>query len=157
MKYIKSFNESLNDDEYYQVRDDIRNFAEERLVSLLDEGFQLKIYDAVSKNVAIGFTIWLCKSERNDVSFKWNDIKDDYIPFLKLISRQYKLLEFSTDVIRFNLGNRHNSDMRDFSLQDVINDNVFQNYVESPDISNIGICLTPNEEHLDNLSFILNL
>ncbi len=158
MKYIKSFNESLNDDEYYQVRDDIRNFAEERLVSLLDEGFQLKIYDAVSKNVAVGFTIWLYKGDfMSDELFKWEDIKDDYIPFLQIISRQYKLLEFSTDVVRFNLGNRHNSDMRDFSLQDVINDNVFQNYVESPDISNIGICLTPNEEHLDNLSFILNL
>lgn len=158
MKYIKSFNESLNDDEYYQVRDDIRNFAEERLVSLLDEGFQLKIYDAVSKNVAIGFTIWLCKSERNDVSFKWNDIKDDYIPFLKLISRQYKLLEFSTDVIRFNLGSGYNVSMKDLSLQDVINDNVFQNYVGGPpDIFSVGICLTPNEEHLDNLSFILNL
>lgn len=146
MKYIKSFNESLNDDEYYQVRDDIRNFAEERLVSLLDEGFQLKIYDAVSKNVAI----WLCKSERNDVSFKWNDIKDDYIPFLKLISRQYKLLEFSTDVIRFNLGSGYNVSMKDLSLQDVINDNVFQNYVDGPpDIFSVGIsvgiCLTPND------------
>ena len=158
MKYIKSFNESLKDDEYYQVRDDIRNFAEERLVSLLDEGFQLKIYDAVSKNVAIGFTIWLCKSERNDVSFKWNYIKDDYIPFLKLISRQYKLLEFSTDVIRFNLGSSYNVSMKDLSLQGVINDNVFQNYVGGPpDIFSVGICLTPNEEHLDNLSFILNL
>ena len=51
MKYIKSFNESLNDYEYYEFRDDITNFAEERLVSLLDEGFRLKIYDAVSKNV----------------------------------------------------------------------------------------------------------
>lgn len=35
MKYIKSFNESLNDDEYYQVRDYIRNFAEERLVYMM--------------------------------------------------------------------------------------------------------------------------
>jgi ATP-dependent Clp protease ATP-binding subunit ClpB len=43
MKYIKSFNESLNDYEYYEFRDDITNFAEERLVSLLDEGFRLKM------------------------------------------------------------------------------------------------------------------
>jgi hypothetical protein len=136
MKYIKSFNESLNDYEYYEFRDDITNFAEERLVSLLDEGFRLKIYDAVSKNVAIGFTIWLCKSD--DSSFKWDDIKDDYIPFLQLISNKYKLLKFSTDVVRFN--------MKDLSLQDVIDDNVFQNYVGgSPDIFSIGVCITPND------------
>ncbi len=48
--------------------------------------------------------------------------------------------------------------MKDLSLQDVINDNVFRNYVGGPpDIFSLGICLTPNEEHLDNLSFILNL
>ena len=146
MKYIKSFNESLGDYEYYQVRDDIRNFAEERLVSLLDEGFQLKIYDAVSKNVAIGFTIWLCKSDYNDSSFKWDDIKDDYIPFLQLISNKYKLLKFSTDVVRFNLGSKYNVNMKDLSLQDVIDDNVFQNYVGgSPDIFSIGVCITPND------------
>jgi len=149
MKYLKSFNESLNDYEkllikYYEFRDDITNFAEERLVSLLDEGFRLKIYDAVSKNVAIGFTIWLCKSD--DSSFKWDDIKDDYIPFLQLISNKYKLLKFSTDVVRFNLGSKYNVNMKDLSLQDVIDDNVFQNYVGgSPDIFSIGVCITPND------------
>lgn len=67
-------------------------------------------------------------------------------------------MEFSTDVIRFNLGRGYNVSMKDLSLQDVINDNVFQNYVGGPpDIFSVGICLTPNEEHLDNLSFILNL
>ena len=146
MKYLKSFNESLDDYEYYEFRDDITNFAEERLVSLLDEGFRLKIYDAVSKNVAIGFTIWLCKSDRIDNSFKWDDIKDDYIPFLQLISNKYKLLEFSTDVVRFNLGSNYNINMKDLSLQDVIDDNVFQNYVGgSPDIFSIGVCITPND------------
>jgi hypothetical protein len=146
MKYLKSFNESLNDYEHYEFRDDITNFAEERLVSLLDEGFRLKIYDAVSKNVAIGFTIWLCKSDYNDSSFKWDDIKDDYIPFLQLISNKYKLLKFSTDVVRFNLGSKYNVNMKDLSLQDVIDDNVFQNYVGgSPDIFSIGVCITPND------------
>jgi len=103
MKHLKRFNESL--DEL-----GLKDFCEETLAYLLDEGFivdikldwrdlsgntiPLEVRDQKSYYIASVYTITLYNStngtSRN--TFTWDDIKDYYIPFLQLLSRRYSLV-----------------------------------------------------------------
>ena len=104
MKHLRRFNEGL--------KDELQDFCEMYLAYLIDDGFWIDIYD---ENVTYYFpevvdqdliyrVIVLEKEEPEDSEgwefsngrgFSWDEIKDQYIPFLKMLSKSYQLTKIT--------------------------------------------------------------
>jgi hypothetical protein len=99
MKYLRKFNENLED------RLEIKDYCEMNLAYLIDEGFFI---DINWNDMASYYSISLRKSSTTNQHgvitpyFKWNDVKDHYIPFILRIQKKYKL---SSDYINFTSSN----------------------------------------------------
>jgi hypothetical protein len=86
MKYLKTFNESLD-------RNELREFCEMYLAYLLDKSnFNLEVLSSSTKDISI---IELRDSPLNAATFykifTWLDIKDHIIPFLKMLDKSYDI------------------------------------------------------------------
>lgn len=84
MRYVKGFNESLN-------RVELKEFCEMYLSYLLDtEHFNIEVLMS-SKDISTIF--FRNNPEGNtfggDRIFKWSDISQEYIPFLKMLDKNY--------------------------------------------------------------------
>jgi hypothetical protein len=86
MKYLKTFNESLD-------RNELRDFCEMYLAYLLDKSnFNLEVFSS-TKDISIielrdnpeGTTF------SGDKIFTWSDVKDHIIPFLKMLDKSYDI------------------------------------------------------------------
>ena len=145
MKHLRSFNESIDHDE-------LKDFVESCLAYLLDEGFNVFIPRVSSDDGSIA--IWLALSNQYAVKsngFTWDDIKDYYIPLLKLLSNRYQIVGFgepsrgredSTSQVRFRLHQGYTDDaFRDFPLYTVVNDTLFGSYSYEPTIYSVGIMI----------------
>jgi hypothetical protein len=145
MKHLRSFNESIDHDE-------LKDFVEGCLAYLLDEGFNVFIPRGVSDDGTTA--IWLAISNQysaNSTSFAWDDIKDYYIPLLKLLSNRYDIIGFgepsrgredSTSQVRFRLNREYSNDaFRDFPLYTVVNDTLFGSYSYEPSLYSVGIMI----------------
>ena len=149
MKHLKMFNESLD-------KDELKDFVESCLAYLLDEGFNVFIPRGVSEDGTTA--IWLAISHQyaaNAASFTWDQIKDHYIPLLKLLSNRYNIIGFgnpssngrsidmdSTAQIRFRLHPEYSNDaFRDFPLYKVVNDDLFGSYSYEPSLYSVGIMI----------------
>ncbi len=91
MKYLRKYQENSNTD--------LKNFCNSHLSYLIDAGFDLgfnyrigAIFIAKQNNGGLmnvdpgdGFTADLFKT------FKWVDIKDEFIPFLELLAKRYNI------------------------------------------------------------------
>ncbi len=136
MEHIKSF------DELYL--DDIEKFCNDNLAYILDDGFMFRIRPIKTFNYSnSSFYIVLY----NDLkSFKWDDIKNDFIPFLQLFSEKYK-----TNKVTFTLNNLNDmKNIIDISYDKIINDklfdpegywkdNIYYRWTPDPDIYKIFI------------------
>lgn len=153
MRFLKRFNEGVSEE-------DIRDFCESSFAYLMDEGFTIKIFSSerpFSSLVKGEFNIWLQKDNAKSF-FKWDDVKDYYIPFLQLLDNRYDIGSFNTTNgeknIRFRC--RHKKDYsfvnanKDFSYGRVINDDVFDSegywkdhiyykWIPDPDLIGIGV------------------
>jgi hypothetical protein len=145
MKHLRRFNESIN-------RDELKDFVEDCLASLLDEGFHVFIPRFLSDGDSVA--IWLAISNQystNSTSFTWDQIKDHYIPLLKLLSNRYDIIGFGepsrgledlTSKVRFRLQPEYSSDaFRDFPYDKVVNDTLFGSYLYEPSIYSVGIMI----------------
>ena len=98
MKHLRRFNESV------EGKEELQEYCEMNLAYLIDEGFFIDVHS----NSGGYYNIILRKSlttNGNGVHtsyFKWNDIKDHYIPFILRIQKKYKL---SSDYINFTSSN----------------------------------------------------
>lgn len=129
MKHLKSFNEDLLSDNLIQ---ELQDFCETSLAYLLDEGFKVIIDKETLFTKEFTGTCWvvgLHKLGTTTTSERWDDIKDYYIPFLKLILRRYGLGWFGAESIygkerqvRFYTGDHHRHEY--FTLEQVINDEI---------------------------------
>lgn len=144
MKHLKMFNESLD-------KDELKDFVESCLAYLLDEGFHVFIPEMKTINDGTA-AIWLGLSNKYAVKsngFTWDDIKDYYIPLLKLLSNRYQIIGFgepsrgredSTSQVRFRLHQGYSNDaFRDFPLYTVVNDTLFGSY--EPSLYSVGIMI----------------
>ena len=148
MRYLKMFKESLD-------KDELEDFVESCLAYLLDEGFHVFIPRSSGDD---SVAIWLAISNQysdNSTSFSWDQIKDYYIPLLKLLSNRYDIIGFgepsrdgrsidmdSTAQIRFRLSREYSSDaFRDFPLYAVMNDDLFGSYSYEPSLYSVGIMI----------------
>ena len=85
MRYIKKYNESQNN----LIHDDLKEFCQENLIALIDEGFHVMLKKPNNK---IGFIVNLFKYEGDrKLGFTWNEIEDYYIPFLHRLSNLYSI------------------------------------------------------------------
>lgn len=91
MKYLLKFNEDVSDE--YELNQ-LKEFCNENLVSLIDEGYYL-FFDESELN---GVKIFLSNDEKQ--KFKWSDVKDEFIPFLEMLISKYNIYD---DEIYFNM------------------------------------------------------
>lgn len=109
MKYLKKIFEN---DLYNQVEEDeLMDFSQSYLSYLLDDTrFKLEVYESSKWD---SYIIWLSiVLLKEDGPFKWNEIKDYYIPFITMLSREYDLDDKVLDqigssiIINFYSGNQ---------------------------------------------------
>ena len=144
MKHLRRYNESLD-------KDELEDFVESCLAYLLDEGFNVFIPRSSGDD---SVAIWLAISNQystNSTSFTWDQIKDYYIPLLKLLSNRYDIIGFgkpsrgiedSTSQVRFRLHPEYSNDaFRDFPLYKVVNDDLFGSYSYEPSLYSVGIMI----------------
>lgn len=118
MIYLKKFNESNS-----TKKDDILKFCQENLGYLMDDGFGIIIAER-ENDLNIEF-------DRYDGKlFKWEDIMDDFVPFLELFDMKFglKKLEPTSERDKFSkkcsiLIETPKNGYR-YRLQDLIDDNV---------------------------------
>jgi hypothetical protein len=110
MRYLKRIFEN---DLYNQVdSDELKDFCETYLAYLLDDtSFKIEVIESPKWD---SYIIWLGKTlvDRRIQAFSWNDIKDYYIPFVTMLSREYDLEDKRLDqrassiIINFMSGNQ---------------------------------------------------
>lgn len=86
MKYLKGFNESsfLSED-----LNELQSFCETYLAYLLDEGFYIRVRHGSRKDRA---RIEFYKGDVHfPVPFNWDEVKDHYIPFYQMLSKEYDI------------------------------------------------------------------
>ena len=125
MKYLIRFNENLNEFE---------KFCRDNLAYLLDEGFG---FEKISSDGNHYLSMCFYKKDTRRTSpahvhtsgFYWNDIKDDFIPFLELFNEKFPLGKHSIKSIGFNTKNRFDDTyierqipIKGRSFEDILND-----------------------------------
>jgi hypothetical protein len=157
MKHLKRFNESV-------TQEDLQDFCESSLAYLLDEGFTIKIMggdDQFTRLPRGQFNIFLQKDNAREF-FKWDDVKDYYIPFLQLLSNRYDIGSFFEEhngaEPNIRVRYRHREDYsfvnvnKEFSLNRVINDdlfrpqghwkdNVYSTFTPDPDLISVAVII----------------
>lgn len=115
MRYLKRFNESLS--EY-----DLKEFCEENLVSLMDNKYNVYVYNKRDNEDIYPVVIFLGNDDIEE-SFKWDDIKEDFIPFIELLKTKYTITNENGNlpaIIKFNKG--YNSS--DYHIDDILEDDI---------------------------------
>lgn len=90
MKHLKRFNESF---EQQMAREELQDFCETHLAYLLDDGYEIYVKeDRDSLLFALTIPSDMSTEEDPDAGeFKWNDIKDHFIPFLIHLNNNYEI------------------------------------------------------------------
>lgn len=92
MKYLKLFRESKNTN-----INELVDFCETYLAYLIDEGFKVRVYIKTDDYCILRIT--KIKSYADNINkaydthskFSWNSIKDYFIPFFKILDKNYEL------------------------------------------------------------------
>ena len=114
MKHLKRFNESNSYEE------ELKDFCEGYLAYLLDDGdYELFTYTYAEHTQYQFFKILFCEKDRSYI--EWDNIKDNFIPFLSMLDRSYNISKgkmYDEKVIEI--------DNQEYILSDVIQDNIYQ-------------------------------
>ena len=99
MRYLKLF-ETFDEE-------NLKDICDMCLAYLMDDGYEYEIqkwhwvdYKMIvidNKHIKNKSKYW---PYHNENMFKWSDVKDQVIPFLEMLSRQYRIKEVNMDVIR---------------------------------------------------------
>ena len=87
MRYLRSFNEGT----IFFPKDlnELQYFCETYLAYLIDEGFGIRVRHGSRKSRA---RIEFYKEDHiHPVPFNWDDVKDHYIPFYQMLSKEYEI------------------------------------------------------------------
>jgi hypothetical protein len=110
MRYLRKYNENftdMTDPNLMKLQNDFRDFANDCLAYLVDEGFIISVavrntYDGC----LLEFTLVKNQDDINfgseRINFTWNSIKDDFIPFLELVKEKFivdHIVKFTTNKI----------------------------------------------------------
>jgi len=144
MRYLKRFNESYDVKDKPQWFAELEEFCKNNLAYLLDDGYEVDCDNNANifpeppgfcsnyeGDTGVIINLYNLGRVRNGDAFNWSEIKDDYIPFLELLSKRYRLLHFNL----FSANNGYDKDETKlicihgggynyFTLNDLINDNI---------------------------------
>lgn len=91
MRHLKRFNEAFfsKDKDSQIVLSELQYFCENYLAYLIDDGFGIRVrHGSREDRVRIEFY----KDDVHfPVPFNWNDVKDHYIPFYQMLSKEYEI------------------------------------------------------------------
>jgi hypothetical protein len=127
MRYLRKYNEEftgMTDPNLIELTNNLKKLADECLAYLHDEGFSVSVgrksYNPI-KGYLPEFSILKRKGEVDEYNttnvekFTWEEIKDDFIPFIEMCNERYL---FINGVIFKSFG------FHQFEVEDVINDDV---------------------------------
>jgi len=89
MRYLKTF-------ESVDLENDLKDFCETYLAYLLDGDFELSVHFFVKKQGYSRncYNINLVKlNDYGATGFTWNEVKDYYIPFIHMLSKEYEIMD----------------------------------------------------------------
>ena len=154
MKHLRKFNEAqfgnsfktagLSSNEFNELRE----FSENCLAYLLDEGFELELVDrngresndpSFDEDAKYFWVDLYGPTENGDtISYSWDQIKDYYIPFLKLVQKRYTLTDgdWNKDLVLFKIeeGADVETAFKRFEVEDVIDDKITSDSIYSVSI-----------------------
>ena len=103
MKYLNKFNEGFGQ---HLDEQELREFCEMYLAYLTDEGFEVEITKERENSITYYWKVKILKQESKQfgaghlaysrmeyVKFKWNSVKDQFIPFLQMVQKEYDFRE----------------------------------------------------------------
>ena len=116
MKFLRKFNENLED------RLEIKDYCEMNLAYLIDEGFFIDVHSHSGGyyNITLRRSLTTTQHGVHTTYFKWDDIKDHYIPFILRIQKSYKL---ATNYINFTSSN--GMDLKSEYISNLDNVNIY--------------------------------
>jgi hypothetical protein len=116
MKHIRRFNESITD---------IEQFCNNNLAYLIDDGYRVSYrIGGFSINDRTHYTsVNITKGDPRVSNFNWYDVRDEFIPFINILSRNYatssiKLKHIVTTDKGSYIASKH------VKLSDIINDRI---------------------------------
>ena len=145
MIYLKRFNENYDVKDKPQWFSELEEFCQTSLAYLIDEGYEVNCDNNANKfpeppgfcahyegSTGVIISLYNLGKVRNEEAFNWSEIKDYYIPFIKLLSRRYRLLNFnlfpkankSYDEDETKLICIRGEVYNYYTLNDLINDNI---------------------------------
>ena len=142
MKHLKRFNEGLSSNEFNELKE----FSENCFAYLLDEGFELELVDrngresndpSFDEDAEYFWVDLYGPTENGDtISYSWDQIKDYYIPFLKLVQKRYILTDDDGDRVLFKIeqGADVETAFKRFEIEDVIDDKITSDSIYSVSI-----------------------
>jgi len=154
MKHLRKFNEAqfgnsfktaaLSSNEFNELKE----FSENCLAYLLDEGFELELVDrngresndpSFDEDAEYFWVDLYGPTENGDtISYSWDQIKDYYIPFLKLVQKRYILTDsdWNKDLVLFKIeqGADVETAFKRFEVEDVIDDKITSDSIYSVSI-----------------------
>jgi hypothetical protein len=86
MKHLRKFNESQTEEQWFL---ELYEFCQMHLAYLLDDGFV--VYPQPSQENKAAFVWFQLENNGRQIPFKWNDVKDHFIPFVTMLDRKYNL------------------------------------------------------------------
>jgi hypothetical protein len=104
-----------------QQRDELRDFCQGYLAYLLDDGFRISIPANRSRaliRMAGEGMVFLLLPPNPGTTFRFYEVKDDFLPFLQMLVRDYNL--FDTRSIIFGLDQQWNGSRQLLSYDDVL-------------------------------------
>jgi len=126
MKHLKKFNEARKHKFDYEStldKEEVQDFCETYLAYLIDDGYQVSIIEnndwkRTHDSMRI---IFLHDRNINPTNIEWDRVKDNFIPFLSMLDRNYTISKgkfYNEKVIEI--------DNQEYLLSDVIEDNIYQ-------------------------------
>jgi hypothetical protein len=126
--YLSDEKESIN--ESLSHKEEIEDFCDTHLAYLTDENFHIRYEEFYGGNV-IKLEIGHDYREKEGFDFTWNEVKDRFIPFLQMLSKQYRLhnFHFEDKVVKLTAGllskfQSTNSITNYYTYNDIINDDL---------------------------------
>jgi len=91
--FLSGEKEKLN--ESLSPKEELEDFCDTHLAYLTDEGFSIE-YEELYGGHCTNITIRHSKRDKNKYShdFSWDEVKNRFIPFLHILSKEYKLFNF---------------------------------------------------------------
>lgn len=132
MKYLKCFNENNYSD---LLKKELTEFCDNYLAYFLDDGF---LYDigrefGRSYNGNQEIIIYKMYDDSGSKFFTWETIKDHFIPFLTILSKEYKISnEFSTPIYFVTKQGNYT-----LSIMAILNDNL--GIIQRDNVENVEI------------------